>query len=140
MSLFGGHATPTPSTMPHDNGLHRGQVSGPVDIACVGAAVAARENALDSAMLTETAALNSAYSTRASALVAAFAQTDTASVKSATKAAWQAFNASTQAARKAWRTSQQATWATYRNAAKQCKGATTVTDSANASTDAGTSN
>ena len=104
-----------------------------VDIACVGTAVAARENALTSAASTETQSVAAAYAARASALNAAYQNTDPTQVKTAVKKAWSAFTSATKGARQTWQRSRENSWKTFRDAAKQCKGAEDIADSSNSS-------
>lgn len=106
-----------------------------VDIACVGAAVAARETALTSAASTETQAIAAAYTARASALSAAYQNTDPTQAKAAVKKAWSDFTSATKGAKQTWQRSRENSWKTYRDAAKQCKGAEDITDSSNMSAD-----
>ncbi len=93
----------------------------PAKIQCVGAAVAAREQAVGTAANTFTSAVTAAYSARATALQQAYTKTTSSDVRSAVKAAWGAFTKSVRDARKAWRAARDGAWTTYRKAAVACK-------------------
>lgn len=106
-------------------------------IACVGAAVATREQALDAAYSAFTQATNAAYTARQAALQAAYALTDVKSVRAAVKAAWGAFQASMQTARNGWKTARGNAWSAFRTAAHACKAPGSISDSGQASSEAG---
>lgn len=107
--------------------------SGSVDLACVAAAVAARERSLSTGVGTYTQSVSSAYSTRASALASAYAGSDLATIRAAVKTSWQNFGAALKLAQKSWRTAQQAAWTQFKIATKSCgAGAASVADSTNA--------
>lgn len=102
-------------------------------IACVGAAVNTREQAMVSAQSTFSGAVNSAYSARASALASAYQQTSIASIKTAVKTAWSNFNTSVKSARKTWQAARNTAWANFRTSAKACKaGSLGATDESHA--------
>lgn len=102
-------------------------------IACVGAAVNTREQAVDTAMIAYTDSMNSAYSARATALKQAYTQTTLAAVKSAVKTAWSTFNKATKASRKTWQTARNAAWVQYRTTGAACRAPTGTGDGANSS-------
>ncbi len=105
-------------------------------IACVGAAVNARETALSTAASAQAQAMTAAYGARATALQAAYANTTTAAVKAAVKSAWSGFNTSMKSARTAWQTARNGAWKTFRTAVAACKAPVGVSDSANSSSEA----
>ncbi len=105
-------------------------------ISCVGTAVNAREQAIDTAMSTYTQGVNAAYGARATALSQAYSQTTMKSVRSAVKAAWSTFNASVKSARKAWQTARNTAWTQYRTTAVQCKAPAGTGDGVNSSLEA----
>lgn len=108
-----------------------------LNISCVAAAVAAREQAIGGAMTTLGQDTNAAYSARASALASAYAQTEPRSIKASVKKAWNTFNASLKVAHKNWKTAQQSAWSGFKTAIKSCgSGVESVADSANAGADA----
>ncbi len=107
----------------------------PVDIACVAAAVSARETSLSAGAALQTQAVAAAYAARATALTAAYTGTDAAAVKTAVKKAWSDFAAATKGAKLTWQKNKESSWKTYREAAKACKGAESITDSQNAGTE-----
>jgi hypothetical protein len=90
-------------------------------IACVGAAVNAREQAISSAEQTFSTASSAAYSARASALQQAYTATTYKDVRAAVKAAWTAFSSAERAAHKDWVKARDGAWKTYRTAAVACK-------------------
>ncbi len=100
-------------------------------IACVGAAVQAREQAIDSAINTYTQAIDAAYAARAVALGQAYSKTVANDVKTATKNAWTVFNSSMKSGRKAWQTARDKAWSSYRTSATACKAPSGVGDGAN---------
>ena len=105
-------------------------------IACVGLAVSAREQSLDSAIATYGTSLTSAYTSRASALASAYAGTSADTVRSGVKNAWSSFNTAMMSARKAWKTAQMGAWNIFKTAAKACGGpATSLADTSGASLD-----
>jgi hypothetical protein len=90
-------------------------------IACIGAAVNARETAVDAAMAAYTASVNSAYSARATALQSAYQLTTLTTVQAADKAAWTSFNTSVKTARSTWLVARNTAWATYVKVGTACK-------------------
>ena len=124
-----------------DRGLferHASSTIASVDVACVAAAVAAREAALGTAASANAQALTTAYSDRASALAAAYTQTGKDAIRKAVKNAWSHFGAALRLAHKSWKSAQQAAWSHFRTAVKACgAGAANVSDSSNASLDVG---
>ena len=110
---------------------HRNASTTPAMIACVKAAVVARESSIASALSTFNSSLSSAYSARASALSSAYGQTTADSVRSAVKAAWETFKNSVKDVRKTWNSSQKSAWQTFRTATKACGASTTISDSQN---------
>lgn len=97
-------------------------------IACVGAAVNARETALDAAIATHSAAVTAAYTARATALSAAYSHTTVGEVRAAVKAAWNAFGSAIRNAQKAWKTARNAAWATFRTSVRACKAPGSIGD------------
>ena len=105
-------------------------------IACIGAAVNAREVAIDSAVTAFTSADNAAYAARATALGQAYTQTTLSAVKTGVKAAWATFSSSEKTARTAWKTARDAAWSQYHTAAMACKAPTGTGDSMNSTSEA----
>ena len=134
--LGGDHKAPPPDR--HGAEVHATTTAGTsVNIACIAAAVAAREAILQTAIGTNGTDISAAYSARASALASAYVQTDTSAIRKAVKTAWTTFSAALRVAHKNWKTAQQGAWSQFKTALKACGGsATTVSDSANASIDA----
>ena len=106
-----------------------------VDIACVSAAVAVREQAISTAAATQSQALASAYATRALSLQTAYAGTDPTTVKMEVKKTWEVFATANKGAKQTWLRSRENSWKTFREAVKACKGVESITDSANAASD-----
>ena len=104
-----------------------------VDIACVGAAVAARETSLSSAAATQNQAVATAYAARAAALNTAYAGTDAQAVKESVKKAWEDFSKATKGAKQTWQRSKENSWKTFKDAVKACKGAEAITDTSSVS-------
>ena len=103
------------------------------NIACVAAAVAARESALGAAVSTHSASVSAAYAARASALLSAYSQTGNDTIRKAVKNAWKQFAGATRAAKKGWQFSREAAWQSFRTAIKSCgNGASSVADHGNA--------
>lgn len=99
-------------------------------VACIGAAVDAREAAIDNALGVFAQSLTSDYSARATALHQAYALPPGGNaIKNAVKAAWATFNASAKADRTTWQNARNNAWATFRAAAKACKAPTVASDS-----------
>lgn len=138
-AFFGlhGNASTTPPDR-HNTEVHATtSAKTSLNIACVAAAVAAREASLQIAITANAGAISSAYGTRASALASAYAQTDQSAIKAAVRSAWTTFGAALRVAHKGWITSQQAAWSSFKTALKACgPGATSVADSTSASVDA----
>ena len=106
-------------------------------IDCVGAAVATREAALETAIKAHGTAVNSAYADRKSALASAYASGNTSQqVREKVQAAWKEFRADMKAAKKAWRDAHQAAWKEYRADVKECRASRDLTDERNAGADA----
>lgn len=97
-------------------------------IACVGAAVSAREAALDTAIAAHGTTINAAYTARATALSAAYGKTTAGEVRAAVKAAWNAFSSAIRSAQKAWKTARNTAWATFRTSVKACKVPGSISD------------
>jgi len=142
MALFG--ASSTIDHRPPENDALRGhasstvQVQGQANVACVAAAVAAREQALGTGISAYTQSINDAYSARASALAAAYTQTGTDAIKKAVKSAWTNFGAALKLGRRTWASAQGSAWSQFRTALKACGGSSTaISDASNASVDAG---
>lgn len=111
----------------------------PADIAtkitCVGAAVATREQAIDTAMTSYTASTNSAYSARATALGQAYSQTTLMTVRSAVKKAWSDFTMTMKTARKTWQSTRMSAWSQYKTSTAVCKAPAGTGDGANSSSE-----
>jgi len=106
------------------------------DLACVAAAVAAREAALSAGAKTHGDTLAGAYATRATALADAYTLTGGKSaIRDAVKKAWESFKASMQTTRKNWQTTRDQTWTQFRSGVKNCKASTEVLDTANAASE-----
>ena len=136
-ALFGGggHTGDRQDTKPFRPGFEKHATSTAamtVNIACVAAAVAAREASLDTAVGTYTTDINSAYSARATALASAYAQTDKDGIRKAVKTAWQTFAAALKLDGKNWKKAQRDTWTQFKMAIKSCGGgATSLVDNGN---------
>jgi hypothetical protein len=102
-------------------------------VACVSAAVNAREAAIDTAEVAFTSALNSAYNARASALVDVYTASSTTGIRAGVKSAWSTFATSTKSARMAWKTARTSAWQQYTVALKSCKSPSVPTDTSNQS-------
>ena len=128
-------ATLTTSTVPATTGSMPSTGSAS-KIACVGAAVNTREQALITGVTTYGQSVNVAYSARAAALAQAYTQTGgNGVIKTATKAAWSTFTASTKSARAGWTTARKAAWSQFVSDAKACKAPASVSDSGNSSSE-----
>lgn len=114
---------PASSSRPLREGAQRD-----VDIACVKAAVAARENSLSSAASTQSQAVAAAYTTRAAALDAAYSASDPKTVKQNSKKAWDEFSKIVKGAKQTWQRSKENSWKTFKDAVKACKGSENITD------------
>lgn len=109
---------------------------GSIDIACVAAAVAAREAALGTAASGNAEALTSAYSARASALASAYSQTDNEAIKKSVKSSWANFGAALRLAQRGWKNAQKTAWTQFKTALKACgPAASSIADTSNASAD-----
>ena len=109
---------------------------GSIDIACVAAAVAAREAALATAASANAQALTSAYSARASALATAYTQTEREAIKKSVKSSWANFGAALRLAQRGWKNAQKTAWTQFKAAIKACgPAASSVADTSNASAD-----
>ena len=109
---------------------------GSIDIACVAAAVAAREAALATAVSANAQALTSAYSARASALATAYTQTEKEAIKKSVKSSWANFGAALRLAQRGWKNAQKTAWTQFKAAIKACgPAASSVADTSNASAD-----
>lgn len=136
-ALFGGgHPGDRPDNKPFRPEMERhatttGAMS--VNIACVAAAVAARERALDAGVATYTTDINTAYTARAAALATAYAQSDRDAIKKSVRTAWQTFAAALKLDGKNWKKIQKDAWTQFKTAIKSCgAGATAVADNGNA--------
>lgn len=101
------------------------------DRACVGAAVAVREKALQTAMGTYTTAMINAYTARGTELASAYALAIASEGNGAVKTSWKTFDASLKKARAEWQGARKAAWGTFTTAAKACKAPVGTSDSAN---------
>jgi hypothetical protein len=104
-------------------------------IACIGAAVNAREATLNAGIATYTNAVQAAYTARATALNNAYTGTTTKQVRDSVKKAWSTFRASIKDARQTWKTTQKDAWATFKTAAKACKAPSGASDSEHSSSE-----
>ena len=108
-----------------------------IDVACVAAAVSAREVTLQAGITTLTGDTNTAYITRATALASAYTQTGNDAIKAAVKTTWQQFGAALKIAKKNWQKSRDDAWKTFKTAVKSCGGsAFQISDSNNSSLEA----
>lgn len=106
------------------------------DIACVGAAVAAREAALSSAMQTHGGAVLAAYTSRASALASAYGASDPKTVRTGVRKAWDDFGKAMKTAKKEWQSAREKAWSGFKAAVKQCGPANEqIADTGNASSE-----
>lgn len=105
-------------------------------IQCVGAAVAVREQALDTAMTTYGSSVNAAYSARAAALSKAYADTTVSSLRSDIKAAWSAFAASMRSAHKSWMSARNGAWKQFRASARVCRAPAAASDNGSSGSEA----
>ena len=106
------------------------------DLACVAAAVAAREAALSAGVKTHGEAVAGAYGERATTLADAYALTGgNSAIRDAVKRAWESFNAAIRTTRKRWQEARDKAWKQFRTAIKSCKISTEVLDTANASSE-----
>lgn len=135
-------ATSTPGVAPAKKGpppqnketARKEQNFASVDAACMAAAVAARESALQSAVSKHGADLAAAYGARAAALSAAYANTGgKAAIKQEIRKAWDTFNASARLAKRAWQSAKDTAWKNFRTAAKNCGASSDISDANNAS-------
>ncbi|OGG49687.1 hypothetical protein A2763_03335 [Candidatus Kaiserbacteria bacterium RIFCSPHIGHO2_01_FULL_54_36] len=117
--------------------IHASSTASGVNIACVAAAVAAREASLQAGISTNMQDVTAAYTTRASALASAYTQTGNDAIRKAVKSAWNSFNGAMRLAHKSWQKTQQSAWSGFKTALKACgSNASSIADSANASVDA----
>lgn len=105
------------------------------DIACVAAAVSAREAALSAGIQTHGNAVASAYTARATALGEAYRATSTPTIRHSVKKVWDTFNTTVRAARKSWHTARDGAWSQFRTAIKSCKASGDVLDTAHVSSE-----
>lgn len=105
------------------------------DIACVAAAVAAREAALTAGIKTHGDAVVAAYSARATGLANAYTATSSPAIRQGVKKAWEAFDSSVREARKNWQTARKNAWQQFRTTIKSCKASAELIDSANESSE-----
>jgi len=99
-------------------------------IACVGAAVAVREEAIGPIMNEYFQAVTTAYVERKNALNQVYTSTTTVKgIRFGTKAAWSAFHSSTKLARNDWLTARNNIWKQFRTSYKACKPKSGLTDS-----------
>jgi hypothetical protein len=99
-----------------------------VDIACISAAVDAREKALVAGEGSFTKAVDAAYSARATALHSAYTQSGNDAIRKAVDAAWKSFTEATRSAQKTWRSAQGDAWKSFNTAARACKAPSSVND------------
>lgn len=104
-------------------------------IACVGTAVATRENSLSSGMSTYSQSVNSAYTKRATDLATAYSQTTGEAVKTGVKSAWSGFASTTKTAKRSWKNTRDNAWKTFKTSVKACKASTSITDASNSITE-----
>ena len=109
---------------------------GSFDVACIAAAVAAREAALGIAAGANAEALTSAYSARASALASAYSQTGNEAIKKSVKSSWANFGAALRLAQRGWKNAQKTAWTQFKTVIKACgPAAVSIADTANAGAD-----
>jgi hypothetical protein len=113
-----------------------GSKASTMTVACVGGAVNAREQSIDSALTTYTTAITAAYNARATALASAYGMSTSAGVRASLKTAWSAFSVSMKSTRNSWSSARTTAWAKFRTDAKACKAPATISDSTNASMEA----
>jgi hypothetical protein len=108
-----------------------------VNATCIGAAVSARESALDAGISTYTSAISADYVNRASGLQSDYALASTTQIRTAVKSTWSTFDTTGVTARTTWKTTQKNAWTAFSTAAKAC-GASgeAVSDVSNESADA----
>lgn len=143
-AMFGGFGGGDNRMPPPDRNAIRNEIKmqastttrGSIDIACIAAAVAAREAALGTAASANAQALTSAYSARASALASAYSQTGNDAIKKSVKSSWANFGAALRLAQKSWKGAQKMAWTQFKTAIKACgPAASSVADTSNASAD-----
>lgn len=117
------------------NVIGRSMASSTPDIACISAAVDAREEALGDGSGVFTKAIDSAYSARATALHSAYTQSGTEAIRKAVEAAWKSFTSATKEAQKTWRAAQHTAWKEFNIAARACKAPSSVSDSRRSSSE-----
>ena len=117
----------------HPQGKERTFAS--ADLACVAAAVAAREASLTAGIKTHGGAVTGAYTERASALAGAYTATSTPAIRHTVKKTWESFNTALRTARKNWHTARESAWAQFRVAVKKCKANIEVLDTENAASE-----
>ncbi len=100
-------------------------------IACVGAAIAAREMALATAVAIHTEAIAAAYATRANELAGAYSNNTAKEVQAGVKVSWNDFKKSTKSAANKWKADRDAAWSIFKKAVKACKAPAGVSDAAN---------
>ena len=118
LPVFAQTSAPTGSTAPKTTVAMTAKKT--INVACISAAIDARDNAIISAVSAHASAQTSAVSARKTALKAAWAMTDQKARMSALRDAWKAFSAASQAARKAFRTAQNAAWKQFNTNRKSC--------------------
>lgn len=104
-----------------------------VDIACIGTAVASRENSLTTSLTTLQSSITTAYTARSSALATAYTKTEKSEVRAGVKSAWSTFKKDVKSARASWKQAQKSAWSTFKTSTKNCKASKEVGDAANAS-------
>lgn len=105
-----------------------------VNLACVQNAVAARDNAIISALATYQAAWTAALQARVSALTTAWGNTNVTTRRAAIKTAWSQYNSAKKSAQTAFNTARKNAWSTYSSSSKTCK-MSTADDTTGASVD-----
>lgn len=88
--------------------------------ACVGTAVAAREDAADAAFTAFSSAVSAAMQVRKADLVAAYASANMKDLKHAVNGAWSKFRAARKSALAAFKTTRRDAWTAFGTARKAC--------------------
>lgn len=98
------------------------------DIACVGTAVATREDALIAALDEFTADAKAALQARKTALAAAYAKTDRTEVRNDVRAAWKTYRSTMKTIRAELKADKRAAYSAFKIAARACGGSIEPSD------------
>jgi len=99
-------------------------------VACVQTTVLSRETKLGAAINTYTHAIQAAYASRNTSLNQAYSG-DAANLKPAIKKAWSDFKTSVKKTTKTWKDTRNTIWKDFRNAVKNCKAPSSISDDGN---------